>query len=52
MAKNFRPVFLITNWIATDLTTIDRARGFLEAVELSETWASEMGKRAFILDRG
>ena len=32
----FKPKFTITNSIANTLTTIERARGFLEAATLSE----------------
>jgi Fic family protein len=46
----FRPTFTITNRIATDLTRIERARGFLEAATLSEAWIREMGHRALILE--
>ena len=46
----FRPVFTITNRIAADLTRIERARGFLEAATLSESWVKEMGHRALVLE--
>jgi hypothetical protein len=46
----FEPKFNITNRITSDLTLIERARGFLEATALSETWLQEMGRRALILE--
>ena len=50
MIKTFKPVFKITNRITAGLTQIERARGFLEAATLSETWVREMGHRALILE--
>ena len=50
MAKSFKPKFTITNRITAGLTRIERARGFLEAAELSEAWVREMGRRALILE--
>ena len=50
MTKSFRPIFTITNRITAMLTRIERARGFLEAATLSETWLREMGRRALILE--
>ena len=44
------PVFAITNKITTDLTRIERARGFIEAAALSDDWIAEMGCRALILE--
>ena len=38
----FSPRFTITNAIAAGLTTIERARGFLEAATLSEDWVRRM----------
>jgi len=46
----FRPKFVITNAIASALTAIERARGFLEAAKLSEDWIRRMGKRALVLE--
>jgi len=48
--KSFHPTFTITNRITSGLTTIERARGFLEAATLSEAWVREMGHRALILE--
>jgi len=50
MTKGFKPIFTITNRITAGLTRIERARGFLEAATLSETWVREMGHRALILE--
>lgn len=50
MTKGFKPIFTITNRVATGLTHIERARGFLEAATLSEGWIQEMGRRALILE--
>lgn len=44
------PKFKITNRIASGLTRIERARGFLEAATLSDAWVREMGRRAQILE--
>jgi hypothetical protein len=44
------PVFTITNRIAAGLTLIERARGFLEAATLSESWVRDMAHRAFVLE--
>jgi len=44
----FSPRFTITNRIAAALTQIERARGFLEAAKLSETWIAEMQARALV----
>jgi len=46
----FAPAFTISNRIATELTRIERARGFLEAATLSEGWVREMAHRAFVLE--
>jgi len=46
----FRPKFTITHRITTDLTRIERARGFLEAATLSEDWIRAMGERALVLE--
>jgi Fic family protein len=50
MKEGFHPIFTITNRITAGLTHIERARGFLEAAELSEAWVREMGHRALILE--
>jgi hypothetical protein len=50
LEKMFEPKFHITHRITTDLTLIERARGFLEAAALSEEWVREMGHRALILE--
>ena len=41
----FNPKFEITNKIAQSLTTIERARGFLDAATLSEKWIKQMQNR-------
>lgn len=46
----FSPRFTITNRIAADLTTIERARGFLEAATISEEWVRRMSQRALLLE--
>jgi Fic family protein len=46
----FQPKFTITNSIASALTQIERARGFLEAATLSEEWIRRMGEEALILE--
>lgn len=50
MTKSFHPTFTITNRITAGLARIERARGFLEAMILSEAWVQEMGRRALILE--
>ena len=42
----FKPKFTITNSIANTLTTIERARGFLEAATLSDEWVAKMQNKA------
>jgi len=44
------PRFTITHAITQDLTRIERARGFLEAAQLSEKWVHQMGERAQLLE--
>lgn len=44
------PRFTITNAIAADLTAIERARGFLEAAQLSKEWIERMSSRALLLE--
>ncbi|OGT38290.1 MAG: cell filamentation protein Fic [Gammaproteobacteria bacterium RIFCSPHIGHO2_12_FULL_38_14] len=46
----FKPKFTITNSIANTLTTIERARGFLEAATLSDEWVVKMQNKALILE--
>ena len=46
----FKPKFAITNSIANTLTTIERARGFLEAATLSDEWVAKMQNMALILE--
>jgi len=46
----FPPKFTITDAIARALTSIERARGFLEAAKLSEDWVRRMGERALVLE--
>lgn len=46
----FKPHFTITNAITAGLTTIERARGFLEAATLSEDWVRRMSQRALLLE--
>lgn len=50
MTKGFKPSFTITNRVTAGLTLIERARGFLDAATLSESWVKEMGLRALILE--
>ena len=44
------PHFTITNAITRDLTTIERARGFLDAATLSDEWVKRMSQRALLLE--
>lgn len=44
------PGFTITNAITAGLTTIERARGFLQAAMLSEEWVRRMSQRALLLE--
>ena len=46
----FNPKFTITNKITASLTTIERARGFLDAAILSNEWLNSMQKRALMLE--
>lgn len=48
--SSFAPRFTITNVVAAALTTIERARGFLEAATLSEEWVRRMSERALLLE--
>ncbi len=44
----FNPKFTITNRMTAAITHIERARGFLEAVRLSDDWVRDMGNKALI----
>ncbi len=46
----FRPKFTITNKINNDLLDIARARGFLDAAKLKESWIKGMQSEALILE--
>ena len=46
--KLFNPKFTITNLMTSAITRIERARGFLEAAQLSDDWVREMGNEALI----
>ena len=48
--KLFKPKFTITNKIANALTSIERARGFLEAAKLSDAWLARMSSQALLLE--
>lgn len=47
---SFNPKFTITNRMTAAITLIERARGFLEAAQLSADWVKEMGDRALVLE--
>ena len=44
----FNPKFTITNRMTAAITQIERARGFLEAAQLSDDWVRDMGNKALI----
>ncbi len=44
------PRFTISNAIAASLTTIERARGFLDGATLSAEWITRMSQRALLLE--
>lgn len=44
----FNPIFTITNRMTSAITQIERARGFLEAANLSDDWVRDMGNQALI----
>jgi Fic family protein len=44
------PRFTITHAITGSLTRIERARGFLEAAQLSDSWLRQMSERALLLE--
>lgn len=46
----FSPKFTITNRMTQAITRIERARGFLEAAQLSADWVREVGEQALILE--
>jgi hypothetical protein len=46
----FKPIFEISNQTANALTRIERARGFLEAANLSEQWLEKMQNKALVLE--
>jgi len=48
--SDFTPKFETTNRISGGLMRIDRARGFLEAAQLSDAWIDEMRDRALMLE--
>jgi Fic family protein len=46
----FTPKFTITNRMTQAITRIERARGFLDAAQLSADWVREVGEQALILE--
>ena len=48
--SGFVPRFTISNAIAMSLTSIERARGFLDAATLSEEWIRRMSEEALLLE--
>jgi Fic family protein len=48
--NSFAPRFTISHRLAAGLTTIERARGFLEAATLSNEWVRRMSQRAVLLE--
>ena len=44
------PRFTITHAMTQGLARIERARGFLEAAQLSESWVRQMSERALLLE--
>ena len=44
------PHFSITHTITQGLSRIERARGFLEAAQLSDNWVRQMSARALLLE--
>ncbi len=46
----FKPLFDISNQTTNALTSIERARGFLEAAMLSEEWLEKMQNKALVLE--
>ena len=45
-----KPHFTITYAMTQGLAQIERARGFLEAAQLSEKWVRHMSERALLLE--
>ena len=45
---SFNPKFTITNRMTAAITQIERARGFLEAAQLSNDWVKDMGNEALM----
>ena len=45
-----KPHFTITHAMTQGLAQIERARGFLEAAQLSEKWVRQMSERALLLE--
>jgi Fic family protein len=50
MMSAFTPKFTITNRMTSAITRIERARGFLEAAQVSADWVREVGEQALILE--
>lgn len=50
--ERFQTQLHFTYRITAALTRIDRARGFLKAATLSESWVREMGCRPLIVEAG
>ena len=48
--STFTPKFTITNRMTSAITRIERARGFLEAAQVSPDWVREVGEQALILE--
>jgi Fic family protein len=48
--NTFQPTFTITHRMTQAITRIERARGFLEAAQLSADWVREVGEQALILE--
>lgn len=46
----FKPIFTINDAITSALTSVERARGFLEAATLSEAWISSMQNKMLLLE--
>ena len=46
----FKPKYTISDAIVEGLTVIERARGFLQAATISESWVKAMAKRALLLE--
>ena len=50
MKTKFLPKFTITNSLLNRLMEIERARGFLKAVQLSPQWIKKMSQKSFFLE--